>query len=104
MDVTDGLEALAALGEARYGLVFMDRQMPNLDGIETTHAWRSRETERQWPPIPIIALTANAMPADRDACLAVGMDDHLAKPIVGDLLCQVLARWLPERGAAQGDA
>jgi signal transduction histidine kinase len=72
----DGLEVLQLCDRASYQVVFMDLQMPDLDGIETTRRLRQRD-QRLW----IVALTANAFREDRDRCLAVGMNDYLAKPI-----------------------
>jgi signal transduction histidine kinase/ActR/RegA family two-component response regulator len=77
--VSNGVEALNALREKIYDVIFMDIQMPELDGIEATRAiyqeWGA--TNRPY----IIALTANAMPSDRDQCLSVGMDDYISKPV-----------------------
>ncbi len=73
----DGLEALEALGRATYDVLLMDVQMPEMDGLETTR--RIRQTLHAQPRI--IAMTANAMESDRDACLAAGMDDYVSKPI-----------------------
>jgi CheY-like chemotaxis protein len=83
----DGLEA-AALGEAsargdspRFEIVLMDIKMPGLDGIEASRGIRAAERETGARPMPIIALTANAMEEDRRACLNAGIDDFLTKPV-----------------------
>lgn len=89
----DGEEALAALEAERYELVIMDVQMPVLNGLDATREWRRREAERGLGHVPIVALTANAMPADRDRCLASGMDDYLAKPVRREQLAAILKRW-----------
>ena len=70
--------------------------MPEMDGIEATRALRAGEAESGGPRIPIIAMTANALSEDRDACLAAGMDDHIAKPVEIDKLAAVLRTWLTE--------
>ena len=93
--VTNGAEAVEAVRDGRYDLVLMDCEMPVMDGFEAT-----RSIRRALPEIPIIALTADAMPADRDRCLSEGMNDYLAKPVELRLLERVLARWLPVSGGS----
>jgi two-component system, sensor histidine kinase and response regulator len=93
----DGREALDILDmhldDAPYAAIFMDCQMPEMDGFETTAAIRQREAgQRQ---TPIIAMTAGAMRGDRDRCLAAGMDDYLPKPLRFEALEAALRRWLP---------
>src|SRR5450432_4130219 len=92
----NGEEALARCNQSRFDLVLMDCQMPVLDGFLATEELRRRERARGTARIPIIALTANAMKGDRDHCLASGMDDYLAKPIVRDDLIAALLRWRPK--------
>jgi CheY-like chemotaxis protein len=77
----DGAEAVAAFRAEPFHLVLMDMQMPKVDGLEATRMIRRWELENGAPRVPIIALTANAMPADRAACLESGMDGYLAKPL-----------------------
>ena len=76
-----GQEALEILETARFDLVLMDVQMPVLDGLEATRQWRLREQALKRRPLPIVAMTANAMSGDRDACLAAGMNGYISKPI-----------------------
>jgi PAS domain S-box-containing protein len=91
--VANGEEALAALERLRYALVLMDCQMPRMDGYAATRELRRRENGSRH--IPVIALTANAFAADREACLEAGMDDHLAKPVSLRTLGEILDRWSP---------
>ncbi len=87
----NGLEALAAIERESYDLVFMDCQMPMLDGYEATRRIRERLGGRH---LPVIALTAHDLASDREKCLAAGMDDYMAKPLYEDTLYEVLDRWL----------
>jgi CheY-like chemotaxis protein len=86
---TDGLQAIEALARDRFDLVLMDVQMPELDGLEATRRIRGRWPDR---PLWIVAMTANAMAGDREACLAAGMDDYLSKPIRPAELAAALER------------
>jgi CheY-like chemotaxis protein len=92
----DGDEALRRHLEGGIDLVLMDCQMPGTDGYTATAGIRERERQAGCARLPIIALTANAMPEDRERCLVAGMDDHLAKPFDEAGLRSVLHRWLPE--------
>ena len=130
--VANGLEAIDAVKHLPYALVFMDCQMPEMDGYEATRQIRKWEQEeekgaqldrrsktngknqrgksqfkgiveregndeiRLTPHVPIIAMTANAMRGDREACLAAGMDDYLWKPVKPEYLAQKLDKWLPK--------
>ncbi|MDQ2947633.1 MAG: response regulator [Acidobacteriota bacterium] len=91
--VSNGREALDALARVPYGLVFMDCQMPEMDGFEACREIRSRDLEGA--RLPIIAITANAMKGDRERCLAAGMDDYVSKPFKQDDLKNVLEKWIP---------
>ncbi|CAN5895137.1 hypothetical protein BH20PSE1_BH20PSE1_24490 [soil metagenome] len=90
----NGREALAAIDQACYDLVFMDCQMPEMDGYEATRSLREKERAAGSPRLPVIALTANAMIEDHERCLAAGMDGYLAKPVRLEGLCELLERWL----------
>ena len=87
--VGNGAEAVAALERQQYGVVLMDVQMPVLDGIEATRLLRARARGSDLPYI--VAMTANALPGDRERCLAAGMDAYLPKPVIFDDLRQALA-------------
>ncbi len=87
----NGREALQALERFPYDLVFMDVQMPEMDGCEATRAIRALPTEAA--RVPIIALTASAMKGDAEMCLGAGMDDYLAKPITRDAVVAMLGKW-----------
>ncbi len=89
----NGVEALAMLERESFALVLMDCQMPIMDGFEATIAIRESERERA-TRLPIVALTANARPEDREKCLACGMDDYLAKPVSVAELSATIERWL----------
>jgi signal transduction histidine kinase/ActR/RegA family two-component response regulator len=93
---TDGQQALALLTTGPHGfdIVLMDCQIPVLDGIEATRRLRAHEQDAGLPNVPVVALTANAMPQDRQRCTAAGMDDHLAKPFKHEELAAVLRRHL----------
>ncbi len=90
--VANGREVLDAMSRIPYRLIFMDCQMPEMDGYEATRHPRARQTRRK---VTIVAMTANALEGDRETCLAAGMDDYLSKPVKQDELERVLRRWLP---------
>ena len=87
----DGETALELLSSASFDLVFMDCQLPGLDGYEVTRRWRERENADQ--RLPIIALTAHAVEGERERCLAAGMDEFLTKPLRRGDLQRVLEPW-----------
>ncbi len=97
--VANGLEAVEACRRITYDCLFMDCHMPELDGYAATAVIRQQEAATG-QHTPIIAMTANAMPGDRDRCVAAGMDDYLSKPIQAAALEAVLQRWTPFRGGA----
>ena len=94
----NGEAALARLAEGGWDLVLMDVQMPVLDGITATRRLREREQATGAPRVPVVAMTANAMDSDRQACLDAGMDDYVAKPFRSEQLYAALARWLTTGG------
>ncbi|MBC8078600.1 MAG: response regulator, partial [Chloroflexales bacterium] len=91
----DGVEALAAIEQRTYDVVLLDVQMPRLDGLDV-----ARQVVGRWPKDRrpyLIALTANAMQGDRERCLAAGMDDYLAKPVLVEALVEALGRAITRR-------
>src|SRR5258707_10246208 len=87
----NGLEAIAAFEAGPFDLIFMDIQMPEMNGYEATA--RIKEASVTAPVhVPIVAMTAHAMSGDRERCLAAGMDDYISKPISMERLAQVIAR------------
>jgi CheY-like chemotaxis protein/HPt (histidine-containing phosphotransfer) domain-containing protein len=107
--VADGAEALKALDAIPYSLLLMDVRMPNMDGLEATRL--IRDAERLAPKsaslpeghrLPIIAMTASALQGDREKCLEAGMNDYISKPVSPRMLAEVLEKWLPKNGNADG--
>jgi len=97
----NGELALEAAREDDFDLVLMDCQMPVMDGFAATAAIRRLELQRGHArALPIVAITANALQGDREACLAAGMDDYLSKPFTQQELGQTIARWIPLPRAA----
>ena len=88
----DGTQAIAAMRRGRYDLILMDVQMPRVDGLAATRAIRCLGGTAA--SIPIVALTANAMPEDRTGCLEAGMNDYIAKPIDHDEFVATVSRWI----------
>ncbi len=93
----NGKEAITALENIQYDLVFMDCQMPVMDGYEATQTIRDMNSKVHDHAIPVIAMTANAMQGDREKCIDSGMNDFITKPVSPDKLQDVLQQWLPEK-------
>jgi CheY-like chemotaxis protein len=89
--VADGAQAVAAAERSEYDIIFMDVQMPEMDGYEATHVIRQRIEPARQPHI--IALTAHALMGDQEKCLSAGMDDYLTKPLSMSALTNALERW-----------
>ncbi|MES2582240.1 MAG: response regulator [Pseudomonadota bacterium] len=98
---SDGAQGLAMVSRKNYDAVLMDWQMPVMDGFEATRRIRAQP---RFATLPILAMTANAMTGDREKCLAVGMNDHIAKPIDVNVLLGTLTRWVAPRPAADAPA
>lgn len=90
----NGVEAVEAVAQHQFDAVLMDVQMPVMDGYTATRVIRQRLNGQ---PLPILAMTANALSGDREKCLAAGMDDHIAKPIEPDALYATLQRLIQPR-------
>ncbi|QTR51194.1 response regulator [Candidatus Thiothrix anitrata] len=87
----NGVEAIEMLEQATFQLVFMDIQMPQMDGYEAVRLIRQR---REWQHLPIIAMTAHAISTERAKCIAAGMSDYLTKPIDPPRLAAMLSKWI----------
>src|SRR6202000_352333 len=100
IDVADNGEgAVRMVGEHGYDRVLMDMQMPVMDGVKATKVIRSNPRFRE---LPIIAMTANAMDADRELCRQAGMNDHVSKPIDPDAMFATVMKWIKPRPVTQG--
>ena len=91
----NGIEAIEEIHKQRFDLIFMDCQMPQMDGYEATEEIRKYEAQNKLEETPIVAFTANAMQGDKDKCLASGMDDYMSKPVSQNALENILMKWLP---------
>ena len=92
VDVAEnGKKALEALTQKSYDMVFMDVQMPEMDGFAATR--EIRKMEQKYRELPVVAMTAHAMKGDREKCIASGMDDYIAKPVVPKTLLEMVQRW-----------
>jgi CheY-like chemotaxis protein len=89
----NGVDAVAACQKIEYGIVLMDKQMPEMDGLTATREIRKYEEAHGKPPVSIIALTADAMQGDREKCLAAGMNDYLSKPFKVAKLAELIELW-----------
>lgn len=87
----DGKEALQSVAQQDFDLIFMDVQMPEMDGLEATKVIIQKTKKRKRPVI--IAMTANALKGDREKCLAVGMNDYISKPIQAGMIEQMIRKW-----------
>jgi CheY-like chemotaxis protein len=95
----NGREAVEMFGLLPYDLIFMDCQMPEMDGYAAAREIRRREGPNQ--RVPIVAMTADVLADCREQCLSAGMDDHLPKPVKMESLFEALRKWIPARRAAE---
>jgi PAS domain S-box-containing protein len=103
--VANGEEALSVLAVTPYDLVLMDIQMPVMDGLKATRRIRAAGLSARDGAIPVIAMTAHALPGDREKCLEAGMDDYIPKPVTARALAEVLDKWLTAgAGLVEGQA
>lgn len=93
--VANGQQALEKVNEHRYDIVFMDCQMPVMDGYAATREIRKLE-EASGTRTPVVAMTANVLSEDQGMCFSAGMDDFMAKPILLDGLKDIIQKWCPE--------
>ncbi len=93
----NGIRALEMLERKDFDIVFMDVQMPEMDGFTATRHIRE---DGRWPNVPIIAMTAHALKGDRERCLEAGMDDYLSKPLSRETIQEVIQKWSGGRGEA----
>lgn len=96
----NGLEAINMYQPAKHDLIFMDCQMPEMDGYEATRVIRKKETGRR---VPIIAMTAHAMSSDREKCLQAGMDDYMSKPFTLEELYEKIKQWVKKQPQHNAD-
>jgi len=89
----NGKQALEMINRKPFSLVFMDCQMPVMDGYETTRRIRQREAELRACRLPVVAMTANTTDGERQRCLRAGMDDYISKPVDGKKVLRALLRW-----------
>lgn len=93
----NGIEAIAQVKDQYFDLIFMDCQMPEMDGFEATTSIREYQRETHSERIPVVAFTANAMKSDKKRCMAADMDDFLTKPVNQEALEKMLLKWLPHK-------
>jgi len=99
-EAENGSRALVMLARNRFDLVFMDVQMPVMDGLEATRRIRG---DHRWRTLPIIAMTAHAMKGDRERCLVAGMSDYVAKPVRIEGVKAIIEKWLPNEQNGQAE-
>lgn len=96
--LSNGIEAVVDIKQNHYDVVFMDMQMPVMDGLQATQQIRKTMPEDK---LTIIAMTANALSGDRERCIAAGMNDYLSKPLSPEKLSNMLEKWLKPKDTAK---
>jgi two-component system, sensor histidine kinase and response regulator len=99
--VTNGMEVIRELEQESYDLVFMDCQMPVMDGYEATYEIRNPDSKVMDHGVPVIALTGHAMDGDMERCIHSGMDDYLSKPVKPQELAGMIEKWLSKQEHVQ---
>lgn len=102
--VDNGKDAVEEALSGGYDIVLMDCHMPKMSGYDATKAIRATESQQQRVPIPIIAMTANAMMGEREKCLQIGMDEYVSKPIERSKLYQALSQWIRFKDNTENNA
>jgi len=93
----NGIEAVKLFEQRSFDLIFMDCQMPEMDGFEATRNIREHENKSDLIRTPVIAFTANAMQGDKEKCIASGMDDYISKPVSNNAIEEILVNWLSDK-------
>ena len=91
----NGIEAVEKAEQTLYDIILMDCQMPEMDGFEATQKIRAIAAEK-YSKVPIVAVTANALPEDKERCFECGMDDFISKPLKPNDLADSLGKWVPK--------
>lgn len=97
---SDGIEGVNAVKAKKYDLVFMDCQMPKMDGYTAVVEIRKLQNSGEINKLPVVALTAHSMPGDRQKCIDAGMDDYLSKPVSEQGFADMLRKWVGDFSAA----
>jgi CheY-like chemotaxis protein/HPt (histidine-containing phosphotransfer) domain-containing protein len=103
LSARNGMEAVKVATTENPDLVLMDCQMPGMDGFEATTKIREHEKRHGYPPVPIVAMTANTLPQDQQKCFSVGMDDFLGKPVTIKALMAKIDDWLKRSTSVRGE-
>lgn len=97
----NGIEALRRVHSHQYGVIFMDIQMPEMNGLEAAVAIRAFEQSNQKEPVPIIGMTAGSPGVDASKCGEYGMNDFVEKPLLIEKIQELISKWLPAERKAE---